>query len=126
MLSHFKSFSSYSLFTSFPLPQFHDTYGTALANVMTALSLGIRTIDTSVAGLGGCPYSPGATGNVATEDVLFALRESPYTVEGDVDMEQVALVGQWISEQLGRENTSRAGKAILGKLKKKKCEDVNG
>jgi hypothetical protein len=64
----------------------------------------------------------GATGNVATEDVQYAQRESPYMVEGDVDVEQVALVRQWISEQLGRESASRAGKAILGKLKKKRLE----
>ncbi|KAK2460766.1 hypothetical protein APHAL10511_007236 [Amanita phalloides] len=59
---------------------FHDTYGTAVANVLRALSHGVRTIDTSVGGLGGCPYSPGATGNVATEDVLYALKDSPYRV----------------------------------------------
>ena len=58
--------------------QFHDTYGTGVANVLAALDHGVRTIDASVGGLGGCPYSPGATGNVATEDVLYALQGSPY------------------------------------------------
>ncbi|KAG2007365.1 zuotin [Coprinopsis cinerea AmutBmut pab1-1] len=64
---------------------FHDTYGTAVANVLKALEHGVRTIDASVGGLGGCPYSPGATGNVATEDVLYALQDSPYTVNGADD-----------------------------------------
>ncbi|KAJ6481936.1 hypothetical protein C8R45DRAFT_1003503 [Mycena sanguinolenta] len=95
---------------------FHDTYGTAVANVLTALSHGVRTIDASVGGLGGCPYSPGATGNVATEDVLYALQDSPYhvagTSAGTIDLEQMVDIGWWISEQLGRESTSRAGRAI--------------
>ncbi|KAF7317128.1 Hydroxymethylglutaryl-lyase [Mycena chlorophos] len=95
---------------------FHDTYGTAISNVLTALSHGIRTIDASVAGLGGCPYSPGATGNVATEDVLYALRDSPYHVagtrSGGIDLHEMVEVGVWISEKLGRDVASRAGKAI--------------
>merc|ERR1712137_1177731 len=57
----------------------HDTFGTALANVLRAVELGIRTVDSSVGGIGGCPYSPGATGNVATEDVVFALESSGYS-----------------------------------------------
>ncbi|KAJ7847821.1 hypothetical protein B0H14DRAFT_3108909 [Mycena olivaceomarginata] len=95
---------------------FHDTYGTAVSNVLTALDHGVRTIDASVGGLGGCPYSPGATGNVATEDVLYALQGSQYhvsgTADGTIDLEQMADIGWWISEQLGRESTSRAGRAI--------------
>ncbi|KAF7327398.1 Hydroxymethylglutaryl-lyase [Mycena kentingensis (nom. inval.)] len=95
---------------------FHDTYGTAVANVLTALSHEIRVIDASVAGLGGCPYSPGATGNVATEDILYALRDSPYHVSGSsgggIDLEKLVDVGWWISEKLGRESVSRAGRAI--------------
>ncbi|KAF8145959.1 hypothetical protein K438DRAFT_1629045 [Mycena galopus ATCC 62051] len=95
---------------------FHDTYGTAVANVLTALDYGVRTIDASIGGLGGCPYSPGATGNVATEDVLYALRDSQYhvagTANGTIDLEQMVDIGWWISEQLGRESTSRAGRAI--------------
>lgn len=83
----------------------------AIANVMTALSLGVRTIDSSIGGLGGCPYSPGATGNVATEDVLHAIQapDSGYAAEGD--MNALVDIGFWISEQLGRDNVSRAGKA---------------
>lgn len=87
-----------------------------MANVLTALAHGIRTIDSSVGGLGGCPYSPGATGNVATEDVLYALRGSEYSVAGaaggTVDLDQVVEIGWWISERLGRESVSRAGRAI--------------
>ncbi|KAF9525312.1 hypothetical protein CPB83DRAFT_859881 [Crepidotus variabilis] len=95
---------------------FHDTYGTGVSNVLTALQHGVRTIDSSVGGLGGCPYSPGATGNVATEDVLYALQESGYHVRGSVanaiDLEKMVDIGWWISEQLGRENASRVGRAI--------------
>ncbi|KAF8639235.1 hypothetical protein AX17_001720 [Amanita inopinata Kibby_2008] len=96
---------------------FHDTYGTAVANVLRALSHGIRTIDSSVGGLGGCPYSPGATGNVATEDVLYALKHSPYKVAGSqaggtIDLDKMVDIGWWISEKLGKENVSRAGRAI--------------
>ncbi|KAF7978561.1 hypothetical protein HWV62_45484 [Athelia sp. TMB] len=96
---------------------FHDTYGTAVANVLTALSLGVRTIDSSVGGLGGCPYAPGATGNVATEDVVYALQGSQYTVagsgpSGEVDLDALVETGAWISGVLGRETVSRAGKAL--------------
>ncbi|KAG6867689.1 hypothetical protein C0993_012324 [Termitomyces sp. T159_Od127] len=95
---------------------FHDTYGTAVANVFAALGQGIRTIDSSVGGLGGCPYSPGATGNVATEDVLYALKDSPYRVvgsnSGTIDLEKMVEIGWWISKQLGRASVSRAGRAI--------------
>ncbi|KAJ7481890.1 hypothetical protein FB451DRAFT_1556063 [Mycena latifolia] len=98
---------------------FHDTFGTAVANVFTALDHGVRTIDASVGGLGGCPYSPGATGNVATEDVLYALQGSPYhvagTASGTIDLAQMVDIGWWISAQLGRESTSRAGRAIRAK-----------
>ncbi|KAK1220640.1 hypothetical protein PQX77_016592 [Marasmius sp. AFHP31] len=100
---------------------FHDTYGTAIANVFTALDHGVRTIDSSVGGLGGCPYSPGATGNVATEDVVYALRGSKYTVAGSeygngtLDLDKLTQIGWWISGKLGRESTSRAGRAIRAK-----------
>jgi len=96
--------------------QFHDTYGTGVANVFAALAQGIRTIDTSVGGLGGCPYSPGATGNVATEDVLYALQDSQYKVAGShhgtVDLDQMVAIGYWISQELGRQTSSRANRAI--------------
>ncbi|KAF8056926.1 hypothetical protein FPV67DRAFT_1430967 [Lyophyllum atratum] len=95
---------------------FHDTYGTAVANVFAALGQGIRTIDSSVGGLGGCPYSPGATGNVATEDVLYALKDSQYHIAGSnngtINLDEMVKIGWWISEKLGRESVSRAGRAL--------------
>ena len=93
---------------------FHDTYGQALVNVVVGLEQGIRTFDSSVGGLGGCPYSKGATGNVATEDLLHCLHSLGATT--GVDVEQVADVGSWICKELGRPNDSRAGKAILARL----------
>ena len=78
--------------------------------------MGVRTVDAAVGGLGGCPYSPGATGNVATEDVMYALRGSKYTFSGDLNA--MVNIGAWISERLGRQNASRAGKAILAKKKR--------
>jgi len=100
---------------------FHDTFGTAIANVFTALDHGVRTIDSSVGGLGGCPYSPGATGNVATEDVLYALQGSKYSIvgseygRGTIDLDKIMEIGWWISEKLGRESISRAGRALRAK-----------
>ncbi|KAH9937847.1 aldolase [Epithele typhae] len=89
---------------------FHDTYGMAVANIFTALDHGLRTFDSSVGGLGGCPYSPGATGNVATEDVLYALRGTRFDVPGN--LEALAEVGSWISKALNKPNASRVGKAL--------------
>ncbi|KAH9988120.1 aldolase [Russula compacta] len=89
---------------------FHDTFGMGVANSIAALSAGIRTLDSSIAGLGGCPYSPGATGNVATEDILYALQDSPYSAPGD--LKALVDVGFWISDKLGRNNSSRVAKAI--------------
>ncbi|KAG8875145.1 hypothetical protein FRB97_005379 [Tulasnella sp. 331] len=91
----------------------HDTYGMAVSNVLTAVAAGIRTVDSSVAGLGGCPYSPGATGNVATEDVVYALHGANYTT--GVDLNSLAATGAWISELLNRPNSSRAGQAWIAK-----------
>ncbi len=88
---------------------------------MTALDLGLRTVDTSIAGLGGCPYSPGATGNVANEDVLYALRGSKYTASGD--LEKLVDIGDYISRELGRRNASRAATAILARRGQKSEED---
>ena len=85
----------------------------AVSNVLTSLSAGIRTIDSSIGGLGGCPYSPGATGNVATEDVIYALKGSRFTPK--IDLEEVAKVGSWISKVLNRPNASRVGKALEAK-----------
>ena len=96
--------------------QFHDTYGTGVANVFAALARGIRTIDSAIGGLGGCPYSPGATGNVATEDVLYALQGSRYKVAGShhgtVDLAQMVDIGWWISQELGKQPSSRVNRAI--------------
>lgn len=82
--------------------------------------MGLRRFDTSVGGLGGCPYSPGATGNVATEDVVYALRGSKYETPGD--LEALAEVGGWISRVLGRRNESRAGTAILARMERERLE----
>ncbi|KLO12489.1 aldolase [Schizopora paradoxa] len=103
---------------------FHDTYGMAIANVMTALSLGVRTIDSSIGGLGGCPYSPGATGNVATEDVLHAIQAPDSGYEAEGDMNALVDIGFWISEQLGRDNVSRAGKAYRAARLRMERENV--
>ena len=93
---------------------FHDTYGQALVNAVVGLEQGIRTFDSSVGGLGGCPYSKGATGNVATEDLLRCLHGLGATT--GVDIEMMAGIGDWISKELVRPNDSRAGKAILARL----------
>ena len=89
---------------------FHDTYGQALANILASLDCGVRIFHSSVAGLGGCPYAKGATGNVATEDVLYLLRGQG--LETGVDLDAVVDIGQWISQQTGRATSSRAGRAL--------------
>lgn len=94
---------------------FHDTYGQALVNTIVGLEHGIRVFDSSVAGLGGCPYSKGATGNVATEDLIHTLHS--LGMQTGVDLEEMSRIGAWISKELGRENDSRVGKATLSKLK---------
>jgi len=91
---------------------FHDTYGQALVNTAVSLEHGIRTFDSSVGGLGGCPYSPGATGNVATEDMVYFM--DSLGMRTGVDLEKLADIGAWISNEVGRENASSVGKAILG------------
>jgi hydroxymethylglutaryl-CoA lyase len=93
---------------------FHDTYGMSTANVYASLELGISTFDTSIAGLGGCPYAKGATGNVATEDVLYLL--NGLGIETGVDFAQAVATGQWISGILQRQAYSRAGNAVTAKL----------
>ena len=90
---------------------FHDTYGQGVANVLASLEEGISVFDSSVAGLGGCPYAPGATGNVATEDVLYLLQG--LGIETGIDLRAVAETGAWIAGLLGKPNGSRAGTAIL-------------
>lgn len=90
---------------------FHDTYGQALVNVVVGLEHGIRTFDSAVGGLGGCPYSKGATGNVATEDLVYCLHS--LGAKTGVNVDKMAEIGSWITKELGRANDSRAGKALL-------------
>jgi hydroxymethylglutaryl-CoA lyase len=92
---------------------FHDTYGQALANIYASLEMGVHTFDASVAGLGGCPYAKGATGNVATEDVLFML--DGLGIDTGIDLDALVDAGNYISQVLGRAPVSRAGKALLAK-----------
>jgi hydroxymethylglutaryl-CoA lyase len=92
---------------------FHDTYGQALANMVAAMDMGVATFDSSVAGLGGCPYAKGATGNVATEDVLYLLHG--LGVRTGADLDAVVDAGIFICEAIGRANASRAGRAIAAK-----------
>jgi len=93
---------------------FHDTYGQSLANIYVALQAGISVIDSSVAGLGGCPYAKGATGNVPTEDVLYMLQG--LGIDTGVDLDKVIDIGQWISRQLGKSApASRVNQAITAK-----------
>ena len=94
---------------------FHDTYGQALANTLAALQLGVSQFDTSVAGLGGCPYAKGATGNVATEDVVYMLHGMG--IETGIDLDKLVSVGERISEFLGRDNGSRVARALINKRK---------
>jgi hydroxymethylglutaryl-CoA lyase len=101
----------------FPLDQlsghFHDTYGQALANIYAALEVGVSIYHSSVAGLGGCPYAKGATGNVATEDVLYLMQG--LGIETGISLDAVVEAGQFISTHLGRQSSSRAGTAIASK-----------
>ena len=87
----------------------HDTYGQALANVLTALELGVRVVDSSVAGLGGCPYAKGASGNLATEDLLFMLEGMG--VRTGVDLDHVIRAGATICGALGRAPGSKVARA---------------
>jgi len=91
---------------------FHDTYGQALANLLAVLEMGVAGIDSSVAGLGGCPYAKGASGNVASEDVLYML--DGLGIETGVDLAALAETGRFISGELERENGSKVGRAMAG------------
>lgn len=93
---------------------FHDTYGQALINTIVGLEHGIRIFDSSVGGLGGCPYSKGATGNVATEDLIHTLHS--LGMHTGINLEEMSKIGSWISGELGRSNESRAGKATLARI----------
>ena len=92
---------------------FHDTYGQALTNIYACLELGIHTFDTSVAGLGGCPYAKGATGNVATEDVVYLLHG--LGIQTGIELDKLIDAGAYISQVLGRKSASRVANAIMAK-----------
>jgi len=92
---------------------YHDTYGQALANVYASLELGVAVFDSSVAGLGGCPYAKGATGNVATEDVAYMLQG--LGIASGVDLDRLIDAGEFICAALGRPTNSRVGRAMLAK-----------
>jgi hydroxymethylglutaryl-CoA lyase len=96
---------------------YHDTYGQALANIYASLEMGVATYDASVAGLGGCPYAAGASGNVATEDVVYML--NGLGVHTGVDLERLVDIGEWICAILKKDPTSKAGRALAAKKKKK-------
>ena len=92
---------------------FHDTYGQALGNTLAAMQMGVWQFDTSIAGLGGCPYAKGATGNVATEDVVYMLHGMG--IETGIDLDKLVDAGHFISEFLGRKPNSRAATALLNR-----------
>ncbi|MCF6225815.1 MAG: hydroxymethylglutaryl-CoA lyase [Xanthomonadales bacterium] len=96
-----------------PMPQlavhFHDTNGQALANILACLESGVQVIDSSIAGLGGCPYAPGATGNIASEDVVYML--NGMGIESGIDLDALVAAGRFISGALGRTNASAVGRA---------------
>jgi hydroxymethylglutaryl-CoA lyase len=102
----------------FPIAQlsghFHDTYGQGVSNALACVEVGVRRLDSSIAGLGGCPYAKGATGNVATEDIVYMLHGMGYAT--GLDLNQLVATGQWISKHLDRKSSSRAGNAIATKL----------
>jgi hydroxymethylglutaryl-CoA lyase len=89
---------------------YHDTYGMAIANIYASLQSGMAVFDASVAGLGGCPYAQGASGNVATEDVVYLL--DGLGIETGIDLAKLAAIGDWISTAINRPNGAKAGRAI--------------
>ncbi len=103
---------------------FHDTYGQGVANVYACLQTGIARFDTSIAGLGGCPFAKGATGNVATEDVVWMLHG--LGVQTGLDMKGLVDTGQWISAVLGRKSNARAGNAIAAREQRAASIDGSG
>ena len=92
---------------------FHDTYGQALSNTYAALQMGVWNFQSSVAGLGGCPYAKGATGNVATEDVVYMLHGMG--IDTGIDLDKLVDAGAYISDFLGRKPNSRVAVAVLNK-----------
>lgn len=100
---------------------FHDTYGQALANVLACLDLGVRRIDSAVAGLGGCPYAPGASGNLATEDLVYMLHG--LGMETGVNLERLITAGNHICQQLNKAPQSKVAQAILAKQHKQQHKE---
>lgn len=92
---------------------FHDTRGTALANILMSYQMGVRIFDSSIGGLGGCPYAPGASGNVATEDVVYMFQGM--RVDTGLDLKKLIATNHWLSEEMGKELPSKVGKASLPK-----------
>ncbi|KAF7548441.1 hypothetical protein G7Z17_g7055 [Cylindrodendrum hubeiense] len=101
---------------------FHDTYGQAVANVWEAYNCGIRVFDSSVAGLGGCPFAPGAKGNVATEDLVYMFDKAG--IETGVDLSKLVTTGTWISQKLSMQTGSRAGAALASKSKPENSKNI--
>ncbi len=89
---------------------FHDTYGQALANVLACLEEGVAVVDSAVSGAGGCPYAKGASGNVASEDVVYMLHG--LGIDTGIDLDRLAETGRWLAQRLGRETGSKVGKAL--------------
>lgn len=98
---------------------YHDTYGMAVANIHASLQAGVSVFDASVAGLGGCPYAAGASGNVATEDVVWLMNS--LGVDTGIDLNALVDTAAWISSQLGREPASKVARALLAKRAKAAC-----
>jgi len=98
---------------------YHDTYGMAIANIYASLEMGVSVFDSSVAGLGGCPYAAGASGNVATEDVVWLM--SGLGIDTGIDLDQLVDTGAWISAQIGRETNSKVARALLAKRANAAC-----
>lgn len=102
---------------------FHDTFGQALLNTLVGLEYGVRTYDSAVGGLGGCPYSPGATGNLATEDLLYTLQSVGQPVEGELDLEEISQIGEWICGAIGKGNSSGVGRATMARVRRRLDEE---
>ena len=113
-VSHVFEAVGYSVGLNNVAGHFHDTYGQALANILAALQLGVSTFHSSIAGLGGCPYAKGATGNVATEDVVYLLQGMG--IETGLNLNKLVQTGAWISGSIGKPYISRAGRAVWNKL----------
>ena len=92
---------------------YHDTYGMAISNIYASLQMGMATFDSSIAGLGGCPYAKGASGNVASEDVVYLLQG--LGIETGIDLAKLAAIGEWISSAINRPNGAKAGRALCAK-----------